>query len=425
MDYDEIELLTPRRKRVLAWTAGAVLVLVAAGAALHLQGRERLAEMRRELARHGPLDPAAYAPPVAPDEENATRAVLAAAAAIVCDPGDFEHLRETRRRRPRAWSAESRAAVGRHLAANADPLAALHRGARLPGRGLGLDYSRFLPLGNELPWPLFEATRLLELEGEAAVEAGRSDTAVAAVEALGHVAALLHAEPEPFLQILATEAGAAQLRVVRELLAAGRPLDLPRLDRALAGTADLHALARALRRQTAVLVGDDAGRTARAIGRRAGGLWPAASWVAGELLLVEGMRGRLELARVAEIPYPRLAAAVDAASPRWPLGPFESVHVEAQAVALKADAAAAARQLAQLALALAAAGARDGRYPGSLDELPEAAVAAQPDPLTATLPSYRVAADGSARLSLDAAEAKAGSATSLGSLPFVWELPAP
>jgi hypothetical protein len=426
MDYDDIELLTPRRKRVLAWTAGAVLVLLAAGAALHLWGRVRLDGMRREVARQGPLDPVAYAPPVAPEAENAARAVLAAAAAIERDPDDFAPLLDARRSRPRAWSAASRAAVGRHLAANADPLAALHRGARLPGGGFGLDYSRFDPLGQDLPWPLIESTRLLEMDGETAVEAGETERAVAAVGTLGRLAALLHAEPEPFLQILAIDAGGAQLRVVRELLAAGaRPADLPRLVRALDGTADRHALTRTLRRQTALLVGDDAGSTARAIGRRAGGPWQAVSWVAGELLLAEGMRGRLELARVAEVPYPELAAAVDAAGPRWPLGPFESVHVEVQAVALKADAAAAARQLAKLALAVAAAGARDGRYPAALGALPEPAAAATPDPLTASLPSYRVAADGSARLSLDRAEAKAGSEKSLASLPFVWDLPPP
>lgn len=424
LDYDDIELLTPRRRRVLAWTAGAALCLVALGFGLHLWGRARLDEVRRELARHGPLEPLAYAPPVAPDAENAARAVLAAARTIErVRRGDFAPLLDARRRRPPKWTPETRAAVQRHLAANAASLAALHGAARRPGGGLGLDYARLNPLGQDLPWPMIEATRLLELSGEAAVAAGERETAVAVVATLGRMAAFLHAEPEPVLQILAVDAGGAQLRVLRELLVAGAaPADLPRLDRALAGTADRRGLARSLRRQTAILVGDDAGRFAREIGREAGGLWRPVSWLAGELLLVEGLAGRLELARVDELPYPALAAAVEAAAPRWPLGPFEDFRVEVQATALKADAAAASRQLAELALALAAAGARDGRYPAALPVHPTATT---PDPLTAALPSYRLAADGSARLALDRAEAKAGSEDSLASLPFVWELPPP
>jgi hypothetical protein len=56
--------------------------------------------------------------------------------------------------------------------------------------------------------------------------------------------------------------------------------------------------------------------------------------------------------------------------------------------------------------------------------LPDHRAATTPDPLTASLPSYRLAADGSARLALDVAAAKTGTKV-VGSLPFVWELPEP
>lgn len=398
-------------------------LLAVAGVALHLHGLSRLDELRREQRRHGPSDPAAYAPPVAAADENALLALVAAAKDVESLEEDRRTLSTTRGSRPAAWPAETWAAVERHLAANTAPLAALHRAAALPGGGLGLDYSRFAPLAGDPPWNVVPAMRLLELESLAAVAAGDAGSAAAAIEALGRTAALLHAEPDPVLQILALGAAGAQQRALRELVAAGAPHELlPRLERALEGTADRAALARAIRRETAVLVGDDAGRTARDWGRHAGPFWHAASWVAGELLLAEGVAARAELARVAELPYGQLAAAVDAAASELPLGPFEMMTVNLQATALKADAAASSRQLAELALALAAAGARDGRYPAALPDHPAATTA---DPLTASLPSYRRAADGSARLALDAAEAKAGSEGGMGSVPFVWELPAP
>ena len=434
MDYDDIEVLTPRRRRALGALAVVALLLGAAAVAAHLVGRARLDELRREQARHGPLDPAAYAPPVAPEDENAARAFLAAAGEIEQDPADRAPLREARRKRPVEWSPAARAAIGRHLAANVAPLAALHRAAALPGGGLGLDYASPDPLGALSPWDVIETNRLLETQGEAAALDGDLEGAVAATEALGRLAVVLHVEPEPPLQVVALDAGGAALRVAREIVAGGlrnaspaAPPDLlPRLRRALAGTGDRAALARALRRQTALLLGGSSGRRARAIGRHAGGWWEPASWLAGEWLLAEGLAGWTELARVDELPYPRLAATIAAGRSRWPLGPFAADHVHLQGVAVRADATAASRQLAELALALAAAGARDGRYPPTLADLPpEHHAAAGPDPLTATRPTYRLAPDGSARLSLDAAEAKAGSENSLASPPFVWNLPSP
>lgn len=423
MDYDDLDLLTPRRRRALGWIGAVAALLTIAAVALHLHGLSRLDELRRDQRRHGPSDPAAYAPPVAAAEHNALLAMVAAAEGVASLEEDHETLFTARRARPAAWPAETWAAVERHLAANDEPLAALHRAGALPGGGLGLDYGRFNPSTGEPPLDLASAARLLELEGLAAVAAGEAERAAAAIEALGRMGTLLHREPDSTLQILALSAGGAQLRVLRELVAAGAPPELlPRLERALERTADRAALARAIRRETAFLAGDDAGRTARAWGRHAGPFWHAASWVAGELLLVEGVAARAELARVDELPYGRLADAVRAASSDLPLGPFEMMTVNLQVTALRADATAASRQLAELALALAAAGARDGGYPAALPDHPAATTA---DPLTASLPSYRRAADGSARLALDAAEAKAGSEGGMGSVPFVWELPPP
>lgn len=423
MDYDDLELLDPRRRRVLWWTAGGVLVLAVAAAGLHLYGRSRLDDLRRDQGRYGPSDLAAHAPSTAPEPQNAALAFLAAAEGVHSLADDLRPMHETRELPPEVWPADVRRAVERHLAANAEPLAALHRAAALPGGGLGLDYAQPFPLGTRSPWDLIPATRLLELDGHVRLAADDVEGTADVVVALGRLAELLHAEPEPTLQILAFGAASAQLSLLRELVAAGAPPGLrPRLERSLAGTADRAALARAVRRQNALLLGDDAGRIARAMGRSAGGLWHPAAWVAGELLLVEGLAGRAELARVDELPYPSLAAAVDSASTDLPLGPFEGIHVELQAAALKACAAAASRQLAELALALAATAAEDGRYPATL---PDHRAATTPDPLTARLPSYRLAADGSARLALDAAAAKAGAEGVIGSLPFVWELPAP
>lgn len=423
MDYDDLELLTPARRRALGWIAALAALVAVAGVALHVYGLSRLDELRREQRRHGPSDPAAYAPPVAAAEDNALLAMVAAAEGVASLEEDHETLSTAWRARPAAWPAETWAAVERRLAANAEPLAALHRAAALPGGGLGLDYGRFYPFTSEPPWDLLPAARLLEFEGLAAVAAGDAERAAGAIEALGRIATLLHREPDSTLQILALGVGGAQLRVLRELLAAGAaPELLPRLERALDGTAERAALARAIRRETAVLIRDDDGRSALRIGPDAGPLWQTASWVAGELLLAEGLAGRAALARVAEVPYGELAAAVRSAASELPLGPFEMLLVNLQATALRADAAAASRQLAELGLALAAAGARDGRYPAALPDHPAATT---PDPLTASLPSYRLAADGSARLALDAAEAKAGSEGGMGSVPFVWELPGP
>ncbi|HUO86342.1 MAG TPA: hypothetical protein VM617_03045 [Thermoanaerobaculia bacterium] len=423
MDYDDIELLTPRRRRLLTWVAGVALLLAGAAIALHLLGRARLDELRGELRRHGPDEPTAFAPTVAAPSANAARTFLAVAADLETPADELPALSEARRNRPTSWSPETWSAVDRHLTLNAAVLARLHRAAQLLGGGLGLDYSRFNPTGIEPPWDLISAGRLLEMESHAALLEGDVEAAVAAVDTLGRLVALLHAEPDPTLQIIALDAGGAQLRVVRELVAAGAAGDLhPRLTHALAATADRGAVARAVRRQIAFFVGDDGGRLARSIGRQAGGVWWPASWLAGELLLAEGLAGRAALARVDQLAYPQLAAAVGAATSELPLGPFEGIHVELQAVALKAAAAAASRQLADLALALAVAGERDGSYPA---DLPDHPAATTPDPLTATLPRYQLTADGSARLSLDAAEAKAGSEGSLAALPFVWELPAP
>lgn len=426
MDYDDIELLTPRRRRALRWLALAALVVAAVALGLHLAGRARLDALRREQARHGPLDPAAHAPPVAPDEENAARALLAAAGGIERLPDDFRDLRAAGGR-PATWPPEVWAAVERHLAANAEPLAALHRAAALPGGGLGLDYAQAFPLAGVPSMHFLAASRLLELEGHAAVDAGEAARAAAAVAALGRLARLLHAEPETLLQAIAAAVAGAQLRVLRELLAAGAPPALlPDLAASLRGTADRAALARAIHRQTVYFLGDDAHRFAVGFGRRTGGLWQPASWLAGELLVAEAMRGPAALVRVDRLTYRELVAAVEAAESHLPLGPFADLHVGLQATALRADGAAAAHQLAELSLALAAAAARDGRYPPDLAALaPPHPAATTPDPLTASLPAYRLAADGSASLALDAAEAKAGSAASLDSVPFAWTLPSP
>jgi hypothetical protein len=383
----------------------------------------RLDELRRDERRHGSADPASYAPPLALPEDNATLALVAAGSRIEVQAGDLETLIAARRLRPAAWPAETWSAAGRHLAANTAQLAAIHRAVALPGGSLDLDHSQLDPLGDNPPMDLLSVAHLLELEALAAVSGGDLEAATAAVEALGRLAALLHQEPEVMIQIFALGAGSLQLTALREIVAAGPRGELvPRLAHSLAGTADRAALARAIRRETAALLGERPGRHAREIGRNAGPFWHAAAWVAGELLLVEGLAGRAELARVDELPYTRLAAAVESAAGDLPLGPFEGLTVNLQAAALKVGAAAASRQLAELALALAAAGERDGRYPA---ELPDHPAATTPDPLTADLPTYRLAADGSVRLALDAAEAKAGSEGGLGSVPFVWELPPP
>jgi hypothetical protein len=426
LDYDDIEMLTPRRRRALRWIALAVLVLAAIALGLHLAGRSRLDALRREQARHGPLDPAAHAPPVAPDEENAARALLAAGAGIERLPDDFHHLRSANGR-PAAWPPEVRAAVERHLAANAEPLAALHRAAALPGGGLGLDYAHPNPLATTRPVHLFAAIRLLELAGHRAVAAGEPEAAAAAVATLGRMAGLLHAEPEPLLQAVAAAVTGGQLRVLRELLAAGAPPALlPDLAAALGEGGGRAALARAVHRQTVLFLGEDAHGFAVGLGRQEGGLWHPAAWLAGELLIAEGLRGPAALVRVDRLPYRELVAAVEAAESDLPLGPFADLHVGLQATALRADAAAAAHQLGELAVALAAAAARDGRYPPDLAALaPPHPAATTPDPLTGSLPAYRLAADGSAALALEAAEAKAGSALSLDSVPFAWTLPSP
>jgi hypothetical protein len=421
MDYDDYPLeLGPRVRRLLLGAALLALVLLAGVVALRLHGISRLEELRRDVAVVGPADPEAWAPTVAPPESNAVRRMVAVAEDL--EPAD-DTLRGLSSRRPEEWTAEEWAAVRRRLAAQADTLVELHRAARLPGGGLGLDYGAGGSDESGMGTPFGNVLGAIDLLRTDAVEAARSgdrERTLAGVATLSRLGALLAAEPQPIAQAVSQVATTAALLASRETLALpGAPAGYPeRLRAALGPAPPATGPCRALAWQTLRLAGPGAAQRVRRMtdGRR----WAVASRVAGEWLMAEALRSRPALATGCGRPWAPLMAAADAARSRWRLGPLESFDAEARGLLLRAAAVHAAQRLADLALELAAGGAAGAPYPASL-----AGARRGIDPLTGTRPDYGRRLDGSAWLALEAAEEKSHSRSGLRSVPYFWVLPPP
>ena len=403
-----MNLTTPKVVR----SAGISLtVVLAALLVVRANGYSQQISLQSEFAEKlGPLDPAAYASPVVPDEQNAAIWLRAGAAALVLSKEDKDIVADLGFIGLGEWSAEQQQELHRILVRNAPALEVVHRAGGMKQSSYGLtgteqEFKPNLPL-LDLLW----IQRLLDLEARQALKnSDGQDLFWQSAGAMAAIAASLEREAPLISQLVGIAAEKIFLEVVREAIDTGA-LDksaLVRLDGMLLDV-DLRA---AWRRSLA--------------SEGAGGWTPESNrkWLQGA-----GLTGDTRLRLILDV-----AGTIDRPFGAFGKGLPEAVSDPKTAGDLRATFARAAgryqtvmtvRRLARLSLGLRRQAQETGTYPDSLAGVPPAS---RSDPFTGTTLEYERRTDGSARLTAPGASALADALYKpvKNFSRFTWELPAP